>query len=87
MIRSRCSAIQQRVGRWQPNSHQSEGGRRSESGHQKERQAADSCRGKEAGPPQPLAWPLRRRLNGRYTFRDSGQVIDLDAIVAGLNLT
>jgi hypothetical protein len=22
-----------------------------------------------------------------YTFRDSGQVIDLDAIVAGLNLT
>jgi hypothetical protein len=26
-------------------------------------------------------------LNRRYIFRDSGQVIDLNAIVAGLNLT
>jgi len=24
-------------------------------------------------------------LNGHYTFRDSGQLIDLDAIVAGLD--
>jgi Tn3 transposase DDE domain len=34
--------------------------------------------------------PAARRhihLNGRYTFRDSGQVIDPNAIVAGLNLT
>jgi TnpA family transposase len=34
----------------------------------------------------PAAW-RHIHLNGRYTFRDSGQVIDLDAIVAGLNLT
>ena len=33
----------------------------------------------------PAAW-RHIHLNGRYTFRDSGQVIDLDAIVAGLNL-
>jgi TnpA family transposase len=34
----------------------------------------------------PAAW-RHIHLNGRYTFRDSGQLIDLDAIVAGLNLT
>jgi hypothetical protein len=34
----------------------------------------------------PAAW-RHIHLNGRYTFRDSGQVIDLDALVAGLNLT
>jgi TnpA family transposase len=34
----------------------------------------------------PAAW-RHIHLNGRYTFRDGGQVIDLDAIVAGLNLT
>ena len=34
----------------------------------------------------PAAW-RHIHLNGRYNFRDSGQVIDLDAIVAGLNLT
>jgi TnpA family transposase len=34
----------------------------------------------------PAAW-RHIHLNGRYTFRDSGQVIDLDAIVAELNLT
>jgi TnpA family transposase len=34
----------------------------------------------------PAGW-RHIHLNGRYTFRDSGQVIDLDAIVAGLNLT
>jgi Tn3 transposase DDE domain len=34
----------------------------------------------------PAAW-RHIHLNGRYTFRDSGQVIDLNAIVAGLNLT
>ena len=34
----------------------------------------------------PAAW-RHIHLNGRYTFRDSGQVIDLDEIVAGLNLT
>ena len=31
----------------------------------------------------PAAW-RHIHLNGRYTFRDNGQVIDLDAIVAGL---
>ena len=34
----------------------------------------------------PAAW-RHIHLNGRYTFRDSGRVIDLDAILAGLNLT
>jgi hypothetical protein len=34
----------------------------------------------------PAAW-RHIHLNGRYTFRDSGQVRDLNAIVAGLNLT
>jgi hypothetical protein len=34
----------------------------------------------------PAAW-RHIHLNGRYSFRDTGQVIDLDAIVAGLNLT
>jgi TnpA family transposase len=34
----------------------------------------------------PAAW-RHIHLNGRYTFRDNGQVVDLDAIVAGLNLT
>ena len=34
----------------------------------------------------PAAW-RHIHLNGRYTFRDSGQVIDLDAMVAGLNST
>jgi hypothetical protein len=34
----------------------------------------------------PAAW-RHIHPNGRYTFRDSGQVIDLNAIVAGLNLT
>ena len=34
----------------------------------------------------PAAW-RHIHLNGRYTFRDNGQVIDLDAIVAGLNLS
>ena len=29
---------------------------------------------------------LFNNLNGHYTFRESGQVIDLDAIVAGLDL-
>lgn len=33
----------------------------------------------------PAAW-RHIHLNGHYTFRDSGQVIDLDAIVAGLEL-
>lgn len=33
----------------------------------------------------PAAW-RHVHLNGRYTFRGSGQVIDLDAIVAGLDL-
>jgi hypothetical protein len=33
----------------------------------------------------PAAW-RHIHLNGRYSFRDSGQIIDLDAIVAGLNL-
>ena len=33
----------------------------------------------------PAAW-RHIHLNGRYTFRGSGQIIDLDAIVAGLNL-
>ena len=33
----------------------------------------------------PAAW-RHVHLNGHYTFRGSGQVIDLDAIVAGLNL-
>ena len=31
----------------------------------------------------PAAW-RHIHLNGHYTFRDAGQVIDLDAIVAGL---
>jgi TnpA family transposase len=34
----------------------------------------------------PAAW-RHIHLNGRYTFRDSRRVIDLDEIVAGLNLT
>ncbi len=34
----------------------------------------------------PAAW-RHIHLNGRYTFRDNGQVIDLDAIVAGLSLS
>ena len=34
----------------------------------------------------PAAW-RHIHMNGRYTYRDSGQVIDLDAIMAGLNLT
>jgi TnpA family transposase len=34
----------------------------------------------------PAAW-RHIHLNGLYTFRDNGQVIDLDAIVAGLNLS
>ena len=33
----------------------------------------------------PAAW-RHILLNGHYTFRESGQVIDLDAIVAGLDL-
>ena len=33
----------------------------------------------------PVAW-RHIHLNGHYTFRGSGQVIDLDAIVAGLVL-
>ncbi|MBU2721242.1 transposase, partial [Acidithiobacillus ferridurans] len=33
----------------------------------------------------PAAW-RHIHLNGHYTFRESGQVIDLDAIVAGLDL-
>jgi len=33
----------------------------------------------------PAAW-RHVHLNGHYTFRGSGQVIDLDAIVAGLDL-
>ena len=37
------------------------------------------------GKVSPAAW-RHIHLNGRYSFRDSGQVIDLDAIVAGLNL-
>jgi len=33
----------------------------------------------------PAAW-RHIHLNGHYTFRSGGQVIDLDAILAGLNL-
>jgi hypothetical protein len=33
----------------------------------------------------PVAW-RHVLLNGHYTFRSAGQIIDLDAIVAGLNL-
>jgi hypothetical protein len=33
----------------------------------------------------PAAW-RHIHLNGRYTFLGNGQVIDLDAVVAGLNL-
>jgi Tn3 transposase DDE domain len=33
----------------------------------------------------PAAW-RHIRLNGHYTFRGDGQLIDLDAIVAGLEL-
>ena len=33
----------------------------------------------------PVAW-RHIHLNGHYTFRGSGQVIDLDAILAGLDL-
>jgi TnpA family transposase len=33
----------------------------------------------------PVAW-RHIHLNGHYTFRSNGQLIDLDAIVAGLNL-
>jgi len=34
----------------------------------------------------PAAW-RHLLLNGHYTFRGEGQIIDLDAIVAGLELT
>jgi len=34
----------------------------------------------------PAAW-RHLLLNGHYTFRGGGQVIDLDAVVAGLDLT
>jgi TnpA family transposase len=34
----------------------------------------------------PVAW-RHILLNGHYTFRDGGQIIDLDAVVAALNLT
>jgi hypothetical protein len=34
----------------------------------------------------PAAW-RHIHLNGHYAFRSGRQVIDLDAIVAGLNLT
>lgn len=33
----------------------------------------------------PVAW-RHVHLNGHYTFRGGGQVIDLDTVVAGLNL-
>jgi len=33
----------------------------------------------------PVAW-RHVHLNGRYAFRDDGQVIDLDAIIRGLKL-
>ena len=33
----------------------------------------------------PVAW-RHVHLNGHYTFRSTGQLIDLDVIVAGLNL-
>jgi hypothetical protein len=33
----------------------------------------------------PAAW-RHIHLNGHYTFRSTGQIIDLDAIVAGLDL-
>jgi hypothetical protein len=33
----------------------------------------------------PAAW-RHVHLNGHYTFRGGGQMIDLDAIVAGLDL-
>ena len=33
----------------------------------------------------PAAWP-HIHLNGHYTFRSNGQLIDLDGIVAGLDL-
>ena len=33
----------------------------------------------------PAAW-RHIHLNGHYTFRGGGQIIDLDAIVAGLDL-
>lgn len=33
----------------------------------------------------PVAW-RHVHLNGRYTFRDGGQAIDLDAIVQGSTL-
>jgi len=36
-------------------------------------------------PADPAASPSIH-LNGHYTFRGDGQVIDLDAIVAGLEL-
>jgi hypothetical protein len=34
----------------------------------------------------PVAW-RHILLNGHYTFRDGGQLIDLDAVVAALELT
>ena len=34
----------------------------------------------------PAAW-RHIHLNGHYSFRTAGQPIDLDAIVAGLNLS
>ena len=33
----------------------------------------------------PVAW-RHVHLNGHYRFRGAGQIIDLDAIVAGLDL-
>jgi hypothetical protein len=33
----------------------------------------------------PAAW-RHIHLNGHYTFRGNGQIIDLDAIMAGLEL-
>ena len=34
----------------------------------------------------PVAW-RHILLNGHYTFRDGGHLIDLDAVVAALELT
>ena len=34
----------------------------------------------------PAAW-RHIHLNGHYTFRDNGKPIDLDAVMAGLDLT
>jgi hypothetical protein len=33
----------------------------------------------------PAAW-RHIRMNGHYTFRSNGQLIDLDAVIAGLHL-